>query len=249
MNDNAEDELKKMLKEFGDAGKKPSDEPTPAWGGARQQGSVPVPIGFEHITNLGPAVAVHGNNPNIGLFYNSAGLSFGLNKAKTVVLYRDGLAYKSGKENILVWRWDEVAVITTKADFERTRKAYHTYTLTKKNGESLVLDDTLQDVNNLITPVKRNVFALLLPPLTSAYNAGQAIIFGPVTIHRQNGLQMGKKVYRWEDIMDIKIIRGRFTITLRDGKRYEERTASIPNLEMLCRMIGLKFNAADLIYF
>jgi uncharacterized protein DUF6585 len=185
----------------------------------------------------------------MGLLYNNAGLSFGSKASKAFVLYRDGFAYKSGNENVRVWRWDEVSVITSNVDFQHTRNAYHSYTLTKKSGESLVLDETLQNVKDLIDPIKRNVFALLLPPLTSSYNSGKAITFGPVTIHRQNGLQLGGKTYRWDDIMDIKIERGRFKITLRDNKRYEERTSSIPNIEMLCRMIGLKFNPADLIYF
>ena len=254
MNANKDNELNDFMKELGAAEKGLAGNPasgnlTPPWGGARKPGSVPVPVEFDKVTNLGSATAVYGTNNNIGLWYNSAGLSFGSKVSKALVLYRDGFAYKSGNENVHVLRWDEISVITSNVDFQRTRKAYHSYTLTQKSGENLVLDETLQDVEVLIEPIKRNVFALLLPPLTSSYNTGRAITFGAVTIHHQNGLQMGGKIYRWDEIMDIKIVRGRFTVTLRDGKRYEERTSSIPNIEMLCRMIGLKFNPADLNYY
>ncbi|MFN8383408.1 MAG: DUF6585 family protein [Anaerolineales bacterium] len=253
MNDEYNDEINDLMKIFGSAKKTPSSndvsgELTPAWGGTRKQG-VPVPVEFDNVTSLGPATAVYGNNDNIGIFFNSAGLSFGPKTSKALVLYRDGFAYKSGNEIIQVWRWDEVSIITSNVDFQNTRRAYHSYTLTKKSGESLVLDETIQNAEDLIRSVKNNVFALLLPPLTSSYKSGKAITFGSITIHHQNGLQMGGKTYRWDDIMDIKVERGRFKITLRDSKRHEERASSVPNIEMLCRMIGLKLNQADLIYY
>ncbi len=252
MNEKNDDELNEFMKELEDAEKMSSSNanagsPAPAWGGARSQG-VPVPQEFDQITGLGPATAVYGSGKT-GLFFNNAGISFGSKAAKALVLYRDGFAYRSGAETIRVWRWDEVSVIMSNADFQHTRNAYHSYTLTKQSGETLTLDETLENITDLIEPIKRNVYAHLLPPVTASYNSGAAILFGPLTIQRQNGLQMGGKSFRWEDIMDIKIVRGQFTITLRDSRRYEVRTATIPNVEMLCRIIGLKFNPADLIYY
>lgn len=257
MNDNHDDELNdlmNLMKEFGtpkdtSSNNKASDDLTPAWGGSRKQGGIPVPLEFDNITNLGPASAVYGDNDKIGLFYNNMGLSFGVKTPKVLVFYRDGFAYKSGKENIQIWRWDEISVIATNADSQRTRRAFYSYTLTKKNGETLVLDETLQNVEGFMGLVKKNVFALLLPPLKSAYNSGETITFGTVTIHRQNGLQMGGKTHRWDDIMDIKVERGRFRVILKTSKQYEELASSIPNIEMLCNMIGLKLNQAHLIYY
>lgn len=254
MNDSHDDELNNLMKEFGtskdaSSNNKISDELTPAWGGVRKQGGVPVPVEFDNITNLGPASAVYGDNDKIGLFYNNMGLSFGIKTPKALVMYRDGLAYKSGNENIQIWRWDEISIIATNADFQRTRRPFYSYRLTKKNGETLVLDETLQNVEDFMSLVKKNVFALLLPPLKSTYNSGETITFGTVTIHRQNGLQMGGKTYRWDDIMDIKVERGRFKVVLKTSKQYEELASSIPSIEMLCNIIGLKLNQAHLIYY
>jgi hypothetical protein len=245
MTENNDDELKDFMNELAEAEKKSSSGTsgglTPAWGGARKQGSVPVPLAFDSVTSLGPATAVHGRN-DIQLFSSLAA-------SKTLVLYRDGFAYQSGSEKPQIWRWNEITTILSNVELP-TRVTHHSYNVIKKSGESLVLDETLKDVTDLIDPIKHNVFALLLPPLTSQYTSGQTISFGTVTIQHQNGIQIsGKTYFRWDDIMDIKVERGRFKITMRDNKQYEVRSSSIPNIEMLCKLIGLKINPADLIYF
>lgn len=246
MTENNEDDLKDFMKELADAEKKPynaasSGGVTPAWGGARKQGSVPVPLAFDSVTSLGPATAVHGRN-DIQLFSSFA-------EEKNLVLYRDGFAYQSGSENPHIWRWDEIVTILSNVELP-TRVTHHSYTVIKKSGESLVLDETLKDITDIIDPIKHNVFAFLLPPLTAQYTSGQTISFSTVTIQHQNGVQISGKTYlHWDDIMDIKVERGRFKITMRDNKQYEVRASSIPNIEMLCKLIGLKLNPADLIYF
>ncbi len=246
MNENNGDELKDFMNELADAEKKSSPNAasgqlTPAWGGARTQGSIPVPQAFDSVTSLGPATAVYGRN-DLKLFS-------GLGGSKTLVLYRDGFACQSGSEQPHIWRWDEIIIILSNVELPG-RVVHHSFTLIKKSGENLVLDETLKDVKDLIDLIKRDVFALLLPPLTAQYTSGQTIVFGTVTIQRQSGVQMnGKTNYRWEDIMDIKVERGRFKITLRDNKQSEVRASSIPNIEILCKLIGLKLNPADLIYY
>ena len=246
MAENNDDELKDFMNELADAEKKSSSSGapgnlTPAWGGARRQGSVPVPLAFDSVTSLGPATAVYGHN-DLQFFSNPAA-------SKTLVLYHDGFAHQSGSEKPQIWRWDEIVTIISNAELP-ARVVHHKYTVIKKSGESLVLDETLKDVKDLIDPIKHNVFALLLPPLTVQYISGQTITFGTVTIQRQNGVQIsGKTYYHWDEIMDIKVERGRFRITMRDNKQYEVRASSIANIEMLCKLIGLKLNPADLIYF
>ena len=220
--------------------------PLQAWGGQREQGSVAVPLEFDNVASLGPATAVYG--------HNSAELYlFGASKVKVLVLYGDGFAYQTGAKDIHIWHWDEVAVIQSNVRMTSDGHGYtghdHEYTLIKRNGEKLLLNDVLKDVEEIIEPIKRNVFALLLSPLTQQYDSGQAVTFGPVTIHRQNGVQINGKSYAWNDIMDIKVERGRFIITLRDSKQHEVRVSAIPNIELLCQMIGLKLLSPQLAYY
>jgi hypothetical protein len=40
--------------------------------------------------------------------------------------------------------------------------------------------------------------------------------------------------------MNVKVDSYRFTIAQRDSKRHEVSTSTIPNIELLCQMIGVK---------
>jgi hypothetical protein len=211
-----------------------ADKLTPTWGEQRSQGSVPVPLEFDNVTGLGPATAVYGRNSAI-LFPG-----FGAQKVKELVLYRDGFAYLTGAKDIHIWRWDEVVIILSDVKSTPHGHGLYKYTLIKRSGEKLILDDALENVYEIIQPIKRNVFALLLTPLTQQYDYGQAVTFGPVSIHRQNGILIDGKPYAWNDIMNVKVDRYRFTIAQRDSKRHEVSTSTIPNIELLCQMIGVK---------
>jgi hypothetical protein len=206
---------------------------------------VPVPTAFDGVTDLGAARAIYERNNAI--------LLPGFGAPKTLILYQKGFAYHTGGKDIYTWRWDEISTILsdiTSSYGEHGRVSEnHAYTLVKKNGEKFVVSDVLESVEKLIEAIKSNVFALLLPPLTQHYNSGQAITFGPITIHRQNGLQTGGKTYAWADIIDIKVDRGRFIVTTRDNKKREARVSNIPNVEMLCRLIGLELLPTQLTYY
>jgi hypothetical protein len=223
----------------------------PAWGGPRPEGSVPVPAEFDQVTNLGPAAAVHEHqDQGIRILPN-----FGPPRPSVLVRYRDGLAYRTGKD-LHTWRWEEVAVIVSNSsmhDSEHHVWTAYEYTLTKSSGEKVILDDGVKEIEDAIKPIKQAVFARLLPPLSQAYGAGQAVTFGPVTIHKQNGIQLDGKPYAWNAILDIKVDRGRFTVTLRDIKKGQAggqaRVSAIPNIELLGQLIGLKFYETALAYF
>jgi hypothetical protein len=214
---------------------------TPAWGKPRAVGTVTVPAQFDPVTNLGAPTAVYRHQGTM-LFAALSGT-----KPKELVLYQDGLAFQKGGKEIYTWRWPEVAAILTHMHFvvsEHHGSGYttHKYTLLKGNGEKLILDDDLGfvEIEELIEPIKKAVYALLYPPLVQHYGAEQAVTFGPVTVHRANGLEMGGKTYAWADIIEVKVDNGRLTVTMRDDHKHEVRTSEIPNAELLCRLIGVE---------
>src|SRR5579859_1567048 len=217
----------------------------PAWGGPRAAGAVPVPVEFDPVTMLGPASAVH-EHDGIRVLP-----SFGPPHANALVVYRDGFAFQVGKD-IHPWRWEEVAVIQSSVWMTGSSHAVyvkHEYTLTRGNGDKVVLDDGLKTIQDALDPIKKNVAAHLLPPLAQQYHAGQALTFGPVTIHQQNGLQLDGRPYAWAAIRDLTVDRGRLTMTLRDGKKHEARASAIPNIEILGQLIGLTFYEIALAYY
>lgn len=218
----------------------------PAWGGPRPEGSLPVPVEFDAVTDLGPALAVH-EHDGLRIFPN-----FGAPRPNALVRYRDGLAYHGGGKEVHSMRWEEMAVIVSNlwrhASEHGLGYTEHEYTLTKTSGDKLVLDDGLKGVEELAEQIKLAVFARLAPPLAARYQSGEALTFGPVTIQRQNGLQLDGKLYGWDAIQDLKVESGRFQLTLRTGKKHEARVSAIPNLELLCQLIGLKFYSPNLPY-
>ncbi len=221
-----------------------NDNLTPAWGGPREPGGIPVPGKFDSVIGLGRASAVYGRNRAI--------LLPGFGKPKMLVMYQNGFAYQKGND-VHPWRWEEISQVVSKVWMtgggSTTVSTNHEYTFIKPSGEKFMLDDTLENVEDIIEPIKENVFALLAPPLMHQYDDGHSISFGPVTVHRLDGLQMDGKGHAWNGILDIKLERGRFTVTPRDGRKKEVRASAIPNIEILCHLIGLKLISPQLIYY
>ena len=239
-------EFNQMLAEAG-LDPKTGDTLAPAWGGARPAGGVPVPMEFDSVTSLGPAVLV---SPHEGIKILP---NFGTPRATVMVRYRDGVAYRAGGKDVHTLRWDEVAVIQSNLTRQLGEHGMgwtqHEFTLTRQNGEKLILDDELKEVGGEAQAIKAAVFALLGPALGQRYQAGEALTFGPVTVQRQNGLKLDGKSYAWDAIQDIKVESGRFKVTMRDGKKHEARVSAIPNIELLCQMIGVQLNWAELPYY
>jgi len=238
-------EFEQMLTEAGiDANS--SEAVTPAWGGARPDGSVTVPMEFDAVTNLGPAVEVY-EHEGLKLLPN-----FGTPRATVLVRYRDGVAYRTGGKDVHSLRWDEVAVIQSNVTYHQGSRGLgykqHEYTLTKTGGEKLILDDGLKGVPGAAHTIKNAVFAQMGPAQTERYQSGEAMTFGPLTVQRQNGLKLDGTLYAWDTIQDVRVESGRFKVTLRNGKKHEARVSAIPNLELLCRLIGLQMDAMELAY-
>ncbi len=203
-----------------------------AWGGSRPGGGVPVPVEFDGVNELGPATFV----------YEPQGLhlpAMGAPHASALVVYRDGFAYRAGGQEAHAWRFDEVAVIQSNVDWSHRGAEIHEYTLTRTNGEALILDDRLKSVEAAADHIKDAVLPRLAPPLIQRYQAGEALVFGPVTVQQRDGLRLGGQRYAWEAIQNIQVHNGRFQVTLRDGKHHELRAAAIPNIELLGQLIGL----------
>jgi hypothetical protein len=221
-------------------------QPKPAWGGPRPEGSVPVPKEFDAVTGLGPALEVHEAEQGIEIPY------WGTPVAHAAVRYQDGLAYRAKGKEIHTLRWGEVAAIVTNNRFHANYTQCE-YTLVKPSGEKLILDDWLKGVERLAAYIKKPVYERLGPPLADAYSAGQPLTFGPVTVGRTSGLTMGGTPYTWDAIQDVKVEYGRFKVTLRTGQKGQPggqaRANAIPNIELLCQLIGVKLISSQLAYY
>jgi len=209
----------------------------PAWGEPQPSGHK-VPAGFEHVDNLGHVSSVHEQaQPLLP--------SFGPPRASVVVRYHRGLAYRTNGPAVTAWGWDEVASIQSNlidryAGHSLSAPAPQEHTLANNRGEQFMVDNGVKDVEDLMTAVKDAVYRLIGPAYEQRYQGGEALVFGPVTVQRQNGLALGGQLYAWKDIQNVAVNAGEFQVTLHTGQKPKAYTAAIPNVELLCQLIGVK---------
>lgn len=78
-----------------------------------------------------------------------------------------------------------------------------TYTLLDRDGQKFKLGNSLDQVQKFIEILREKIFPYLLNQSEQAYMAGQTIEFGPISLSRIHGLQIGKKNYGWGDIDEL----------------------------------------------
>lgn len=172
------------------------------------------------------------------------------NWKKAAVLYKNGFAY-SDRKGLKSFYWDEIQSIRSEVVKRYTNGFYtgttHRYTIENYNGVRISLDDSLMRVEELASRIRRHTFPLLYQRYSQAYNTGDPVTFGPVTLNRSGGITHGKKSYPWEQIAAVTVEKGQVQIAKKGGGWFSGTTllaASIPNLEVMLaivdRVIGVK---------
>ncbi|MBI5030667.1 MAG: hypothetical protein HZB51_09075 [Chloroflexi bacterium] len=170
---------------------------------------------------------------------------------QALVLYRDGFAYQCNGR-IDTCSWLEVASIISREEVDVTENHRYTaylYTLIKTNGERIDLEaNQFAEIVEIIGRIKQNAYATLMPPLRDRYKSGQSVSFGPVTISQRSGIQIHGKPFAWSNVFDIKVEKGRLVITTHDNHFVNVRACMIPNIELLCQLVGVDLGSIDLAY-
>ncbi len=162
---------------------------------------------------------------------------------KALVTYTNGFAY-SDRKGISAWRWDEIESIKSNITRHYTNGIYtgttHVYTLMKQTGEKLAINDALQKVEDAASDLRAGAYPTLYQKYAGIYNTGQPVCFGPVTISRTGGIQVGKKIYPWEQVKQVSISRGYISIAKKDGGLFSGasvQASNVPNLELMLSII------------
>jgi len=165
-------------------------------------------------------------------------------RKQAAVVYANGFAC-SDRKGVQSWRWDQVKDVTANVVRHYTNGIYtgtsHTYTLSRNNGEKLVIKDTIKNVEGFYTHLQNHTLQHRYQRCADAYNRGEMVQFGPVTISKQGGIQVGKKAYAWDDIEQVAINKGVLSVKKKDGRWFSGASASagaIPNLHVLLSMIN-----------
>ncbi len=151
-----------------------------------------------------------------------------------------------------IWRWEDFSSIRLRLTRNllsgNTGKIHHVYILAKSDGERIILDDSLENVEDLA----ENIRAIILPALYKTYSTsffgGKRLEFGPISIDREKGMSLNGRQFLWGQVLRVEVQKGKFEINTSDGnqRRYIIKipVADIPALEiclsLMDQMLALK---------
>jgi hypothetical protein len=147
-----------------------------------------------------------------------------------------------------ICRWDDIVAVWQYVVKRYYNGVYtgttHTYTIQKRDGTKLKFDDTLGNVEQLGNTIQEEVARRLLPLAIAAYNRGEPVPFGKLSLSGQ-GLSWGDKTLPWSEVQGVQINKGYLTVK-KQGKwlRWANISVSqIPNLlvalTLIDRIVGL----------
>ncbi len=191
--------------------------------------------------NLWPFLILGG----IGLLVGVGLLLNGIfNWGKAAVAYEKGLAYYALKGGLKIWQWAEVDKFFSSITKHYTNGIYtgttYIYTLQKSDGEKLVLNNALKQVEQLGNFIIQNAAPIQYDKIVAAIRSGQTVTLGPVSISSQM-LGIGKKTYPWDEIEQFNIQNGFINIKKKGGGWFSGASApasAIPNLNALLAVIN-----------
>lgn len=165
-----------------------------------------------------------------------------------VLLFPKGVAeVRGGKTTVLPWDdathfWYAVTKNYRNGIYVGTT---YNFTIQGENGQKLSFRNGLTDVSNKKVGVERlgevmrdETMARLYPKYAAAYNAGQTITFGPLSISKQ-GISNGKETIAWEQVKGINLDRGVINIQ-KEGKWFTWKSATVggtPNVFVFLSMV------------
>ncbi len=163
---------------------------------------------------------------------------------KSIVIYEHGFMLHDRKVDE-AWRWDDLASIRTAV----TRQYFlgirsgnrHMYTLARRDGERLVLDDRVRGVETLADRIREKALPMLYARYVPSLLHGQELAFGPVQVCKEKGIVIGKKTLAWGRIHQAVVENGALTITTVNGQKTPRTVripvAEVPNVDILLAII------------
>ncbi len=164
-----------------------------------------------------------------------------LNYDMRVIVYEQGvLRTNNGLTEVV--RWEDVHSFLQSVTKHYTNGIYtgttHRYTLSRSDGTVFKFDDTIRNVEALGNTLQREVTRVLLPRYIYAYNVGNTVTFGPLSISQQ-GISNGKEMLPWSQVKNLQVKRGVVCVQ-KEGKWFNWSTvgvARIPNFYVFMALV------------
>ena len=169
-------------------------------------------------------------------------LGFLAYRRQAIEVYKTGLVYRRGRRKE-TWKWDEVEhlfeKITRKPAFPFRVQGQHRYRLTGPSRRPLILDDRIDQVELLADRLRKARFSTLYASRAAAYNEGDTILFGPVSLNKV-GITLGGRGYGWDKIAPGRIDQGYLVFPLNQGSAEAAAhilTEQVPDMDVLVALL------------
>ena len=210
------------------------------------------PLGYglwladEAYARYGPVAAEHWSRPWYFLAIGAGVIFFVLViyrvrlSLASVKVHQGGVSIRTGIRSARSIAWGEIEGITTSLVQEfffglTVRRKYQTR-LILDSGKSIRIPDTLQNMMELISRLKANLYPRLFPKLLAEFRSGKRLAFGPLEIHAQ-GLSLDHQEISWPKVKRVDVYNGLLVIELNDRPARKLPVGRIPNLELVLQLI------------
>jgi hypothetical protein len=134
-----------------------------------------------------------------------------------LTLYEQGMVVQRGWQMHQV-RYEEIDLLWEQIMWQGGQghamlpECTHVYTLQTRDRRTLRLSDQFVEIRQAGALVQQEVLRRSLPAAMAAYQAGQELSFGPLTISRA-GLAHGKAAFPWAEVVRVSVTEGPYRDT------------------------------------
>jgi hypothetical protein len=158
-------------------------------------------------------------------------------------LYERGFVHKKGNEAAQPFRWDQIEAVWYHVTRHYRNGVYtgttHNYRVRRQDGYQITLTDRFADVASLGDAVNNQVTAAKIPLVIAAYNAGQTITFGPLTLSQQGIRNSIDNLLPWSEIKEVSLRNGYVAVS-KAGKWLKwssQPVRNIPNIFLFMALV------------
>jgi hypothetical protein len=163
---------------------------------------------------------------------------------QTLALYEQGLAMRD-RAGLVTCKWAETASL--RIDLSRRTFAgiglgtMHRVTLVREDGERISFDGELAQADDALEKIRARLLPILYERFEPQFESGQAFVFGPIELQKQQGIRLKQKALDWPSLQKAIIDQGKLQLASSDSNgKIKEITipvADIPNLDLLMAFI------------
>jgi hypothetical protein len=154
-----------------------------------------------------------------------------------VYLFQNGFVYSKGSQSEVI-RWDQVRTVWQRVLSSRYGRVSYRYTIERLDGTTFRVDTMLKNASMLGQNIQQEVTRVHMPQAIAAYNAGNALPFGPFSVNLQ-GFRKGNEVLPWNQVQGLLFKKGNILVKVVGSSRNgaSARISSIPNCLVFIKLV------------